>query len=306
MTDTEARPPEGDRPPEPTGSTTAPTVAEPERPPEGRGVPGRASIELRVSGARDRFERLLRGRRLTRRIRSLMVLLVLLTFAGWIYVIYRQVASFDTQAFEKEMESRAEVIWPRISEMMFKVVTEVRPAYASAITRELEKTAPLIGERIDNEVRILEANVQKGLQDKLDQSLSRVAAEQRNELKKAFPELADDPVMLDRMVTVIQEGITVWVSKELTTTLHEHVDALLQIKETLASFRPDDPKATATSEEVLGVWLELVYETLGGDELLEPTAPATPSSPGAPGRPPKAARKPPTPPKDPPRAAGER
>jgi hypothetical protein len=280
--------PSGDVTPADAAAAQAPAAAVSEQPPAVADVtvparakgaappaadPGWQALESRVGEARDRFEQLVRGRRTTRRVRSVVVLVILATFVGWVYATYRTVAAFDTSEFEKEMEARADTIWSRVSEMMFQVVTETRPAYAAAITRELEKAGPIIADRIDTEVKILEVNVQKGLQERLERVLSRAAKEQREELKKAFPDLASDTATLDRMTGTIQEGLTTWVSKELTTTLHEHVDALLEIKQTLASFRPGDPKATATPEDVLGIWLELVYERIGGDEALELTLP---------------------------------
>ena len=259
------------------GAAQAPDVRAAVPPPAGASL-DLAGIESRAGEARDRFEQLLRGRRNSRIVRYIVLLLFLGVFFGWIFVTYSTVSAFDMNEFEREMQARSDRIWPRISEMLFSVATEVRPAYAMAIARELDKAGPVIADRIDTEAKILEGNVQQALQQRLDASFKRVAAEQRNELKKAFPELANDPKALDRMMATVEEGLRTWVSKELTTTLHEHVDALLDIKASLAAFRPDDPHAKVDAEEVLGVWLELVYERMGGDEELEVTPATSPAA----------------------------
>lgn len=238
------------------------------------------ALERGVTEAHDRLRELERARKNSKVVRYLFTLALLLVFFGWIYVIYASVASFDTDEFADELKGHAERVLPKISSTVEEVFEEVTPAFAKAIDDKLRKAGPVLARRIDDETLALRKNVETGLDKRLRAALSKVAGAQREELQRAFPQLADKPEVLDRMMAAIQDGFQAWVAKQLTTTLNEHVDALLDIKETLASFKADGKPRPVDAEEVLGLWLELVYERMGGDEAVTPVLEQAPAATG--------------------------
>ena len=229
-------------------------------------------VEGQLHETRGRLDQLVRFRKMSRLLRYLMFLLLVVVFFGWVFVIYSTIASHNWKdELAEVMKGRSEPILTRVSDTVMRVFNEVRPAFSDAITEKLQKGGPAIGAQIDLEVQILQGELEAKLKRRLEEGLAKVAKRHRTALAEAFPQLAQKPEILDQMMMTVKDGFQTWATKQLVTTLKGHVDALLSIKDTLTSFKVGSPNRPVDGEEILGLWLELFYEKLGGDEALEPS-----------------------------------
>ena len=237
--------------------------------------PDLAGVAGEASQTRERMDQLKRAKRATTLVGVVGVVAFLAIIVGWSLAIYGKakdlVSEESKKAFMAELEHRGDSILSTLSETMLKVANEVMPAFSEAFSSQMGEGAAVIGHEIDGQVESLKANVEKKLQERLDEALQSIAERGVEKLKRTFAQLADKPDVLDRMMSSIHEGFRNWVTRELSTTLHAHMDALLDIRTTLLQFEPQAGGRKVSTEDVLGLWLEIVYEQLGGDEALEPT-----------------------------------
>ena len=246
------------------------------------GGPGLAEVAGEASDAHERMDQLKRAKRLTTIVGVVGVVLFVGIIVYWGLAIKNKIQALGSEEtiaeFEKEFVERGEPFLTKASEMLMGVAEEVTPAFAEAFAAQMEKGALVIGHEIDAQVESLRANVEKKLQERLDAALQSVGQRGLEKLKRTFAKLADKPDVLGRMMDGIHDGFRTWVTTELTTTLNAHMDALLDIRTTLLQFQPGAGGTRKVSpEDVLGLWLEIVYEQLGGDEALEPEPVTTPA-----------------------------
>ena len=119
---------------------------------------------------------------------------------------------------------------------------------------------------------------------KLDEALGEVEARAMAALLRDLPDLEAQGELVGEIVGGLREGFKNWVAKELETTLAGHLEALADIRTTLLELHPGEDAPKVNTEQLLGLWLEVVYEEMGGDGLLqgsppEPEAPAPEDGP---------------------------
>jgi len=214
-------------------------------------------------------------RRQTRWIRIGFVLLILLTIVLFLSAIYSHFKRFDVEKLGEEMAKRAERAWPVIASEIEGLVKNVLPTVEASLMKELEEAGPQIAQRFDQEAQTFENNVKKGIETALKEHLVQANRAQAIKIvQEAFPEYGDEK-KVDELVQKLQESFLLYAQKRLLTMLAQYYDTLLGFEKAFnqikAQIAPDEQPATF--DAVLGLWLEVVYQKMGGDSALEVSKP---------------------------------
>jgi|GEM_PF-5936357 len=215
-------------------------------------------------------------RRQTRWIRIGFVVLILLTIALFLSAIYSHFKRFDVEKLGEEMAKRAEKAWPVIASEIEGLVKNVLPTVEASLLKELEEAGPQIAQRFDQEAAIFESNVKKGIEAALrEQLIYANRAQAINIIKEAFPEYGDEK-KVDELVQSLLESFLLSAQKKLLTMLAQYYDTLLGFEKAFNQIRAQiaPEEQPATFDAVLGLWLEVVYQKMGGDSPLEVSKPA--------------------------------
>lgn len=204
----------------------------------------------------------------TRLLRVLFFLLAILVIIGWLLSILNHFKRFDMEKFGNEIAQRAEKSWPFISEELNKLISAVIPMVESSLEKELEAAAPEITEKFNSEAKLLEGNIKKEIEDSLKRFLtsdSRAAA--MSELKAAFPSLAQSEGG-DKLLAALQESFLLSAQKQLSLMFADYYETILKFEGAFKKIKAGLPagEKPATLDAVLSLWIELVYEKMGGDE----------------------------------------
>jgi hypothetical protein len=209
-------------------------------------------------------------------IRFGFVVLVMAIILGWTLSIINHFRKFDTDRFATEMSKKAEAMWPMISNELDTLLKNVMPAAEKTLDQEIEKAAPEIGEKLGAEAKQLET----GMKSEIDAAVRRyLTAEGRagaiTELQAAFPALGDAG-SVDKLTAALQESFILAAQQQLTDTIVAYYDTMMGFDKAFKKIRADIPdnQKPPTLETVLALWIEVVYEKMGGDENLVPKADA--------------------------------
>lgn len=218
------------------------------------------------------FETIRKVERQVRWIRTGFALLILAIIIGWTMAIVSHVRKFDLDGFASEMSKKAEATWPVISNELDSLLKNVLPAAERAIEKEIEAAAPEITQKLSDEAQALE----KALKSEIDVAAKRyltVDARQGaiTEIQKAFPQFSD-ATQVDKLAAALQESFILAAQQKLTDMVLAYYDTILGFEKAFARIRSDIPEnqKPATLETVLSLWIEVIYEKMGGDEKLIP------------------------------------
>jgi hypothetical protein len=210
--------------------------------------------------------------RQTRWIRSGIVILILFAIFCWGWSIYAHFRKFDVEQFGNEIAKRADSTWPLISEELNKLLSTILPVVQSSVEKELETAAPMISEKFNSEAKFLENNIKKEVEDTIKKFLTQEGRKPAiNEIKATFPSLGTDEA-IDKLTSSLQESFLVAAQQELLNMLVQYYDTILKFEGVFNRMKADMPAGgtkPATFEGVLSLWLELVYEKMGGDKAFE-------------------------------------
>lgn len=214
-------------------------------------------------------------RRQTRWLRLGFVVLIFLTIVGWIWAIVSHFQRLEIDKLGEELSKRAEKTWPIIADELGKLVDGVLPTVEASLFKELEQAAPQIAKRFEEEAENLDTQLKEAIEASLRRHLT---AENRAEairiVRAIFPEYGDEK-KTDELVASLQDSFLKYAQKKLLTMLAEYYDTLRQFEKTFQQIRAGTPagQGPATLEAVLELWLEVVYEKMGGDSELEAARP---------------------------------
>lgn len=207
----------------------------------------------------------------TRWISIGFVLLILVTIFGWFWSVTKHFEKFDIDKFATELTKNADKSWPMISDELTKLFDAVLPVAEQSIEKELEKAAPQIAERFQSEAKILEADLKEGIRDTMKEHLViNERAEAMKIITAAFPTFSDKKAV-DQLALSLQESFLKSTESELARMAAEYHDTLMKFDDAFQKIKAGIPEGQgpATLEGVLALWLELVYEKMGGDSELE-------------------------------------
>lgn len=230
-------------------------------------------FEARAGEVMSLLDRIRGIRRQTRWLRLGFALLILVTIVAWFAAIWRHFQRFDVEKFSEELLKRAEKTWPIIADELGKLVEGVLPTVEASLLRELESAGSQISERFEAEAEALQKNVSRAIEESLREQLTQKnRAEAIEIVKAAFPDYKD-PEKVDQLVASLHDSFMKSTQKRLLTMLAEYYDTLREFEKTFNKIKADIPEGQrpATLEGVLELWLELVYEKMGGDSELEAT-----------------------------------
>lgn len=210
-------------------------------------------------------------RRQTRWIRGLFALLILLTIVLFGWCLVSHIRRFDTEKFAEKMASKAERTWPVLADEFDKWVKAVLPTVRKAAASELEAAAEDIGKAFDRQAEILQQQVTNQIELTLKRHLVlKERAEAIRVIQEAFPQFKDQ-TQVDRLAEELQKSFLSSTRKELATMLAGYHDTLMEYEKTFRKLKAGIPKGQqpATFETLLSLWIELIYEKMGGDSALE-------------------------------------
>lgn len=212
--------------------------------------------------------------RQTRWLRLGFVLLALTIIVGFTWSMIDHASKFDVEKFGQEIAKKGEKTWPVVADELNRLVDGIIPAAEAALTKEIEKAAPQIEERFNIEARTLQDNVKGSIQASMKKFL---APDRRGgaieTLKAAYPEF-QSPEAADRLATSLQEAFLLQTQQRLTSILTGYYDAILKYESAMMKLQAGAPAGArpATLETVLEMWIELMYEKMGGDAPAEEPA----------------------------------
>lgn len=215
-------------------------------------------------------------RRQTRWIRLGFVALIFLTIVGWMWAIVSHFQHLEIDRLGEELSKRAEKTWPIIADELGKLVDGVLPTVEARLLKELEQAAPQIAKRFEEEAENLNTQLKEAVEASLKRQLT---AENRAEairiVRAVFPTYEDEK-KTDELVASLQDSFLKYAQKKLMTMLAEYYDTLRQFEKTFNQIKAGTQAARgpATLEAVLELWIEVMYEKMGGDSELEAAKPA--------------------------------
>ncbi len=222
------------------------------------------------------LERIRGVRRQTRWIRLGFVALIFLTIVGWTWAIVSHFRLLDIEKLGDLFSKRAEKTWPIIADELGKLVDGVLPTVEASLLKELEQAAPQIAKRFEEEAENLNTQFKEAVEASLKKQLT---AENRAEairiVRAVFPTYGDEK-KTDELVASLQDSFLKYAQKKLMTMLAEYYDTLRQFEKTFNQIKAGTPagRGPATLEAVLELWIEVMYEKMGGDSEIEAAKPA--------------------------------
>lgn len=206
-----------------------------------------------------------------RLVRVGFAVLLLVIVLGWVWSLYSHFQDFDVEKLGSEMSQRAEKSWPLISEELDGLMDVVIPMAEASLQKELETVGPQIAERFAKEAQLLEEGVKQSIQASMKKHLS---AKNRSDVVKglvdAFPALANED-QAEKLAVSLQESFLKSSQVMVTKVLVEYYDTLIKFEGAFNKIKADVPpdQRPATLEVVLSLWMELVYDKMGGDSTVE-------------------------------------
>ncbi|NOZ02845.1 MAG: hypothetical protein GXP54_13305 [Deltaproteobacteria bacterium] len=203
------------------------------------------------------------------------MLLIIICVFGWFWSVKKHFENFDVDEFGTELTRKADKSWPMISEELSRLYKSIYPIAEASMEKELEQAAPQIGERFEAEAKTLQSDLKKGIQASMKKHLVlSERAQAMRIIREAFPAFQDEKAA-DKLAAALQESFLKSTQAELTNMAVQYHETLLKFDKAFRKVKAGIPSGQrpATLEAVLGLWIELVYEKMGGDSDLEAKAP---------------------------------
>jgi hypothetical protein len=195
-------------------------------------------------------------------------LLVIAIITVQLMGVVSRVENADVAAIANTSAQRLSSVWPEVEAELAKVAAAVEPALGDAIKQEASSMAPQLEQRLETDVTRLTESAQEDFRMAVDGAIAELDAQQRAALLAELPELADNRAAQDQVLAVSRERLALWSAARFDSTLEDHVEAIGAIRKTLAKSYTAPDTISAEPEDALVVWLELLNERIGGEELL--------------------------------------
>ena len=229
-------------------------------------------------------------------IKTLRIIIPLLCFviiAGFVFNMYNTYKAIEPAKVVAAFDKEAAHVLPKVQRSAMLVGERVAPVVSEAFAKQLDRAINQLGGKLDGEMKKLGDELPSRMEKELSRQLEGANRAQVKILYEAFPELKKDPKRVQRLMASFQGGFSRWAQKTLAGTFARHLKELENIKQTLNGFVAQQNQADAknsaaaakagrhkahskiTPEQLLGLWLEIMDESLkgGGDsDLLSATA----------------------------------
>ncbi len=202
-----------------------------------------------------------------RMLRLTYPVVILVILIGYIWSIVNQVKAIDAEKIASRLEEGAHKLLPQIQDALADVAKELEPVLTKELERQSAKLGPKLEKVLEKETEELKVRLEKSFKEELTKALAEIENRQRGVLVEHIPELKDDKKGQDRVLETVRVGLLKWSMRQLTHTFHEHVIAMEQIRKTLQkSYTSKVGKGGVRPDDAVVIWLELMNETVGGDE----------------------------------------
>lgn len=214
----------------------------------------------------------------TRWIRLGFLLLAILVVVLWSWTIVNHFRNFNIDDLGGEIAERAESTWPMIAGELDKMVANVVPAAEAAFLKELDKAADQIEAKFNSEAELLEENLRKNVEDTMKRFLNpQLRTVAVKDLQEAFPEFNDEK-KVDELAEQLQSAFVMETQTQILSMVTQYYDAILNFNKAFKTLEKDGSASgrPASLEAVLEMWIELIYEKMGGDGESENTGKSKP------------------------------
>ena len=204
------------------------------------------------------------------RLRMLRVaypVVILVIVIGYIWSIVNQVKAIDSETIASRLQEGAHKLLPQVQDALADVAKELEPVLTKELERQSAKLGPKLEKVLEKETEELKVRLERTFQQELEKAMAEIENRQRGVLVEQIPELKGDRKGQDRVLETVRVGLLKWAMRQLTHTFHEHVIAMEQIRKTLQrSYTTKVGKGGVRPDDAVMIWLELMNETVGGDE----------------------------------------
>ncbi len=209
-----------------------------------------------------------RRRVATLRIAGPLVLVAVVGFNVW--GIVDQVRSLDVDELSREVEDRAaSTLMPKMQRELELFAHRAQPAFERAALQAVKEFSPRLEKRLESEIAAFQRNMTVKVESAVETAARAHETERRAILVKYIPEVDGDTKAQDRILESVQAGATKWAMRQYTHTFHEHIRQLEKLRKTLDTYYADSGKAgSPLVEDTIGIWLELMAESVGGDDTI--------------------------------------
>jgi hypothetical protein len=214
-------------------------------------------------------------------MRGLYPLVLLGTVVGYLALIASDVNAIDPDRLGSQIQAKSSGLEPIIEERLAALGEELAPVYENELDVQMARIEPKATRMIEEHMTKLIDEAPLVFERDVTKMLESHEAKQRAVLAEHVPSLKGDVKAQDRVLEGLRGSILAWCIAQLNTTLHGHLLAMEDIRNTM---KRDYAKFTngpsPPPEEAFELWLEVTHETLGGDSKLMDKPKAAEGKPG--------------------------
>lgn len=195
-------------------------------------------------------------------ILALAIIAVVFIYAGlsWSAVKYTVASEKGRKEFQQAFAEQTSTIARDITVGLRETAQKVYPDLRDAFEKEFQERMPEIRETYETEFRKFSDNIGPTLEAKITEGLEKLLKQQEKVLKRHFPEL-EDPEKMEKVVEGIEIAFVNSGKKVLLEELHDYIEALGAIKDTLDQYPSLPPDFSDT--ELLGEIYRLSRRLIG-------------------------------------------
>lgn len=208
-------------------------------------------------------------REMTRKMRVVTLafpLILMLIVVGYLITILNQIKAVDLGAVGASFSSKASSLWPEIDDHLISVASEAQPVLAKALQDVAVEMGPQFEQRLQGDIEQMTANLERDFRAAVAEALETVRERQRAILVREVPEIAHNQTKQDKVLDSVQDAVVKWSVRQLNTRFDDHLVAMEEIRKTLEKSYMHPEGVPAAPEDALSIWLDLMNESIGGEE----------------------------------------
>jgi hypothetical protein len=197
------------------------------------------------------------------------VILLTIVFLN-IWSMYNIVFGMDQDAYSAELEKRQHRVEKASERDLGGMVGQLSPIF----DREFQKQSPTLNEKLGDKLMAENETMKKNVERHFHAKLDRGARLTRNQRRGILARHGvKNKRRQDNILDAVDREVNLWMMDQLNNALKAHNDAMIELHATVQKYYAGkgdkkDPNAA------LGLWLELMNDTWGGDESILARRPA--------------------------------
>ncbi len=218
-------------------------------------------------------------------IRLVLPLLVLAIISAYGFHMWQTIKSVKGEDVGAAFEKRGAVLLPKVQKMVIRVGNKVSRPVGEALAGEVDDLMAGFSGKLNTEMAKMKETLPKQMEGLLLRQMKEAREKQMATLQREFPELKDNPKKVQALMESFEMAFARWAQKMLVAHFNRHIKDLDKIKRTLNGFVAKQNAAIAASakkakaagagvkaagsrvnpEQLLGLWLEIMEESIKGD-----------------------------------------